>query len=296
MRRMEVPEQLADPSRWPGVDPSALDADARDLFLRREQAIRQYVAGGSPAHIERQFGIHPSSVRRLLARCLAPHPDGRIQGLRGLLPNARVTRYRRTAPARTLKARAGMSGAIGQLFERLPQLPRILERELASGSLGISANNRLYGLTAAHSRVLAACREAGLGADDYPFNQESAGYRSLAAWIRLRLQSRMPLSIRRGVEDAWQASARPYGAVELDGHRLDVRVRVRFSDSSGIPIDLETERLFVITVIDVCTRVVLGWQLVAAPQYDHTDVLATLQDALRPRRNRPVSPILSSVG
>ena len=39
-------------------------------------------------------------------------------------------------------------------------------------------------------------------------------------------------------------------------------------------------------VIDVCTRVVLGWQLVPAPEYDHHDVLAAIQDALRPRRRR----------
>ena len=44
--------------------------------------------------------------------------------------------------------------------------------------------------------------------------------------------------------------------------------------------------MFVITLIDVCTRVVLGWQLVPAPEYDHHDVLSALQDALRPRLKR----------
>jgi len=175
---------------------------------------------------------------------------------------------------------------MGQLFDQLPQLPRILEREISSGSLGLTPNNRLYGLAGAHDKLLAACREAGLGARNYPFNQEGGGYRSLSAWVRRRLQSRVPLSVARRVDDAWNATARPYSVVELDGHKLDLRVRVRFLDASGVPIDLESERLFVITLIDVCTRVVLGWQLVPAPQYDHHDVLAALQDALRPRRRR----------
>jgi transposase InsO family protein len=74
--------------------------------------------------------------------------------------------------------------------------------------------------------------------------------------------------------------------IELDGHKLDLRLRVRFTDPSGVSVDLETERLFVITVIDVCTRAVLGWQVVPAPEYNHYDVLAALQDALRPRRKR----------
>ena len=41
-----------------------------------------------------------------------------------------------------------------------------------------------------------------------------------------------------------------------------------------------------VTLIDVCTRIVLGWQVVPAPEYNHHDVLAVLQDALRPRRKR----------
>ena len=74
--------------------------------------------------------------------------------------------------------------------------------------------------------------------------------------------------------------------VELDGHKLDLRLRVRFTEPSAISVDLETERLFVVTLIDVCTRAVIGWHVVPAPEYDHHDVLAALQNALRPRRKR----------
>ena len=87
-------------------------------------------------------------------------------------------------------------------------------------------------------------------------------------------------------DDAWDTTIRPYSVVELDGHKLDLRIRVRYIDSTGVSVDIESERLFVITLIDVCTRVVLGWQLVPAPEYDHRDVLSALQDALRPRRKR----------
>jgi putative transposase len=88
------------------------------------------------------------------------------------------------------------------------------------------------------------------------------------------------------LDEAWTATIRPFSVVELDGHKLDVRLRVRFVEPSGVSVDLESERLFVITLIDVCTRIVLGWHVVPAPEYDHHDVLATLQDALRPRRKR----------
>ena len=285
MRRSEVPEPLADPAMWPGVDASALDPDRRAVYLRREQAVRAWLAGASLAGIEKSLGVDRGTLRRLVERCLMPHTDGRIQGLRALIPHSRTRAYTRTVSSQWRAEAAGMSGAMGQLFERLPQLARIVEREIAGGRVTLSANDRLQRLGALHDKLLAACREAGLTARDYPLNQQEKGYQSLAVWVRRRLQERIPLlPLTRA--DTWAATTRPFSVVELDGHKLDVRVRVRFIDASGVAVDLESERLFVVALIDVCTRVVLGWQLVPAPEYDHHDVLAAIQNALRPRRRR----------
>ncbi|MBK7424690.1 MAG: hypothetical protein IPJ48_17280 [Propionivibrio sp.] len=85
----------------------------------------------------------------------------------------------------------------------------------------------------------------------------------------------MPGTRRSGHTPSWSSMA-----------KLDLRVRVRYIDATGVSVDIESERLFVITLIDVCTRIVLGWQLVPAPEYDHHDVLCAIQDALRPRLKR----------
>lgn len=285
MRRSEIPEPLADPATWPGVDASALDAGDRAVYLQREAAVRAYLAGASLAEVERSLHLDRSTLRRLIERCLMPHPDGRIQGLRALIPHTRARRYRRTAPALRRTTPGGLTGAMGQLFERLPQLVRIVEREIAGGVLSMSPTDRLHGLRGVHDKLLAACRQAGLAMRDYPFNQDGAGYRSLAIWVRQRLESRVALRPPRR-DQAWDATSRPFAVVELDGHKLDLRVRVRFIDASGIAVDLESERLFVVTLIDVCTRVVLGWHLVPAAEYDRHDVLVAIQEALRPRRRR----------
>lgn len=295
MRRNEIPEALADPSKWPGVDPSAIDTDRRAIYLRREQAVCAYLHGAPLAEVERSSGVRRGSLQRLIERCLMPHPDGRIQGLRALIPYTRTNSYRRVVPALRRATQSGLTGAMGQLFERLPQLQRIIEREIVRDALGLSKRGRLYGLRDVQLKLLAACREAGLTAKDYPLNHDEKGYRSLAQWIRRCLESRFPVRRVPRFDEAWKASIRPFSIVELDGHKLDVRLRVRFTDASGVSVDLESERLFVITLIDVCTRVVLGWQLVPAPEYDHHDVLAALQDAMRPRRKRQefVSPGLA---
>ena len=90
MRRSEVPEPLADPAMWPGVDASALDPDRRAVYLRREQAVRAWLAGASLAGIEKSLGVDRGTLRRLVERCLMPHTDGRIQGLRALIPHSRT--------------------------------------------------------------------------------------------------------------------------------------------------------------------------------------------------------------
>ena len=286
MHRSEVPPALIDPTTWPGVDISALSEERRAVFEQRERAIYAYLRGDHLAAIEHSFGVNRSSLTRLLERCLSPHSDGRIQGLRTLIPHTRAKAYRRSKRAARRPTRGGLSGALGQLFERLPELPRIIEREIAGTRIGLSANGRLYGLRDLQLKLMAACREAGLTAVDYPLNYDEMGYRALSVWLRKRLQLRIPIRSTTSFEDAWETSSEPYSVVELDGHKLDLRLRVSYIDATGVSVDIESERLFVITLIDVCTRVVLGWQLVPAPEYDHHDVLSALQDALRPRVRR----------
>jgi len=285
MRRSDLPAALLDPTTWPTVDASALTGERRDIYLRREQAVSAYLRGESRIDIEHRFGVNRASLTRLVGRCLSPHQDGRIQGLRALIPHTRAKVYRRVQRAGRRTSQGGLSGALGQLFERLPQLVRIIEREISSDALGLSKTNRIYGLGGVHSKIIGACREAGLSSRDYPLNHDEMGYRSLARWVRERLEQRTPMRLPRR-EDAWNTTIRPYSVVELDGHKLDLRIRVRYIDATGVSVDIESERLFVITLIDVCTRVVLGWQLVPAPEYDHHDVLSALQDALRPRLKR----------
>jgi hypothetical protein len=75
---------------WPGVDPSALDAERRTTYQLRENAVQAYLRGTPLAQIERDFGVNRGTLQRLIERCLTPHADGRIQGLRALIPHTRA--------------------------------------------------------------------------------------------------------------------------------------------------------------------------------------------------------------
>lgn len=105
MRRSDIPEPLTDVRLWPSVDPGALEPPRRAIYQQREQAIHAYLLGVPLADIARNNKIDASFLTRLLARCLALHTDGRIQGFRGLIPHARV-RHTAGADKRTAGGRA----------------------------------------------------------------------------------------------------------------------------------------------------------------------------------------------
>lgn len=252
MRRNEIPEPLADPATWPGVDASALDADRRELYRQREAAVYAWLAGSSLAGIERRFKINRGALKRLVERCLLPHDDGRTQGLRALIPHTRTTPYRRTAPALRRKQSARPSGAMDLLLERLPQLTRIIKREVAVDALHLTASDRLHGLDGIHDKVLAAYREAGLTVGDYPLNQDDGGYRSLARWehhrapvrtlsrlLRGRLHQLQPVHLST-VRGSVARSVAPY--VSLYGTRYSSEVLQRSRGLVGQKIRLHPPR------------------------------------------------------
>lgn len=285
MRRKDIPEALTNLALWPSVDPSAMNEPAHAQYRLREDAINAYFSGEPLGAIEDRLGVKRATIGWFVNRCISPHPDGRIQGYRGLIPYSRVKNYVRVKPPKARSDRGGLVGAFQQLLGRYPSLLGIIERHIAGGELHLSANNRLVGLRLTQESLVNACRKLELTSHDYPLNRIEKAYRSLADFARARLEARVPTR-HPSAGDAQLATMKPFSFVELDGHKLDLRLRVRYTDPNGMAIDLETERLFVIVLIDVCTRAVVGWQLVTAPEYNHFDVLLAVQNAIMPRRKR----------
>lgn len=90
----------------------------------------------------------------------------------------------------------------------------------------------------------------------------------------------------RNDELAATAATRPFQIVEFDGHRLDIRLKVVIHDPLGFTHEFEIERVWLLVIIDVCTRAVLGYHLVLAREYSRYDVIKTVEAALEPHRTR----------
>jgi putative transposase len=300
MTRNTLAPDLQDLDAWPTVDPSALTEARRKLFNRREQAIRRYVAGQSLVVVEGATGIKRGQLYQLLARCILRHPDGRIQGFRGLLPHARTRNYVRTKATRASAPgkHAGASGAMAQLLDRYEILKVFLERQIRLRKVYFGDRGELRGLSATHRAFLNQCRELNLTSRHYPFNQDLQGIRSLAMAIRrLATQTFSQAAHATGAHHVQpiippanisphHPATRPFEVVKFDGHRLDIRLRVRITDPLGFEQDFELERVWLLVLLDVCTRAVLGWHLALASEYNRHDVIKAIQNALQPRRKR----------
>ncbi len=308
MSRRRAQLQAIDVSTWPTVAYTQFEKSARHMFEKRVQAVMAYVQGEPVKQIERSTGIDRRQLYRWLERAGSMHPDGRPFGFRALVRYARSADYVRTRAVPDDIEPGGAAGALSQLLERRPLLSDWLHQQIRQRKVWLEEVNsdgilrtRLRGLAALHDNFLRQCRAVGLGATDYPFNTCEHGIRSLSRHLKDELLRSFGNAARaagashlkglplRDHDARALAVTRPYQAVEFDGHRLDIRLKLVVRDPLGFVHEFEMERVWLLVIIDVCTRAVLGFHLVLASEYSRYDVIRTIENAREPHRARTFS-------
>lgn len=148
-----------------------------------------------------------------------------------------------------------------------------------------------------HKAFLEECRKAGIKPNEYPLNQAMAGLRSLASYFK-RYDNRTFESAAKsaGVDrigpaapaetEFAPAATRAFEVVEFDGHKIDLRVTVRVIDPFGFETLLELTRIWILVLLDVASRAVIGYKIALSKEYNKDDVAGALQAALTPFRPR----------
>lgn len=283
-----------DLAHWPGVDHDALPEDRRAQYLRRRRAVEMYLSGASEAELKEATGIPRSNVYRIIVdRCLSQHPDGTLFGWRGALPFFRVTSYRRkTAPKVRSHARGGAVGALRWLFESAGGADiesRFREQIVGKVPKLAAAKRPKRELFAWFIKEL---RTAGLEArGEWPFNVEKLGYVSICKFIDKVMDEnpRRQRQLLGGHEAERKARAgdgadrpllRVFQRVECDAHKLDSRMVVAIPSPHGGYETRMIRRLWVVVIIEVESRAVLGYHLSLHPECNAEDVLRTVKRAL----------------
>ncbi len=186
-----------------------------------------------------------------------------------------------------------------QLLQRHPELEALIVGELQAHRVVVAEGPKgliLSGLSGLHQRFRQLCLQLGLTERDYPLVQKQQGVRSLAAAAKAiatktfetaacsALANKRFGGVRPDVQGLPLATTQPFDVVEFDGHRVDVRLRVAFERVPGVEESFDIERVWLLTVIDVCSRAVLGYHIVLEPEYSRFDVLKTVERSLVPWR------------
>jgi hypothetical protein len=292
-----------DTSLWASPDEGALEERRRALYLARKEAVSLYLSGATAEAIKRLTSLSAKQAYRLIReRCLETHTDGRPYGWRGLVPWARLKQYRRRRKIHVDQFGGGAVGALQALLDAQPELRQAFEARILASASG----KRLVETRQSKRRHCAWLLDQlrGLGYEqrnEWPFSTATLGYVSIGRYIDSVLSANpRALAATSGGPDlvsrlkTGDGTGRPVlkfmQRVEMDAHKLDGR---RFCVS--LPLmgggfrEKIVHRLWVIVILEVTSRAVLGYYFSMRREVSKDGVLRALKRALGKWCARPVS-------
>jgi putative transposase len=298
--RTDVPADLKQLESWPTVDISALSENDLAGFKARCDAIRLFLdeANFPISSITSATGVQPAALYRVLKRCWTKHDDGQIYGFRGAIPYARFKAYARTAPVlATFDGHGGASGAFERLLNTYPKIRQLLLKHAKN------RNKKIKGATVfrmsieeIHQKFQQACRDEGIGPTEYPFSESRLAFRSVQKFFKQTADKDFSAAVahaggkkaRAAVSTLEQAPAatRAFEVIQFDGHKIDLRLTVKMTDPHGFERLLEINRVWILVLLDVFTRAVIGYGLTLSKEYNKDDVAMAFQAALVPFKPR----------
>ena len=304
MSRARCDIQALDWQSMPTVDTGALTDPARAIYQKHLRLLESYLKGESISSIETQSGIQRTHLYRLIKRCLALHDDGRVYGYRALLPQTRVNSYCRIALATSLSDRGGRgtAGAFSALLDRYPALVDWMRQQIRGHHVILQQisnrdklRTRLQGIVGVHQKFILQCTALGIGASEYPLNTARMGRGALTRALTQEMLRSFGCAARsagakhlkglpRHRDEYVPSASHPLDIVEFDGHRLDLRLKVVVQDPLGGEHEFAIERVWILVILDICTRAVLGYHLCLGREYSRYDVVRTIEKALEPHQ------------
>ena len=193
--------------------------------------------------------------------------------------------------------KSGYSGSFGQLLMKFPTLQSFIYKQyFQKDSDSLEKNIRIRTL---HSKFLEECRKLKIQDYEYPFITKDKAERTFYNYIEKLVEdnknanaamSRESINAtQRFLSTGVGTGHRPYpiapfSVVQLDGHRIDMLYTVNVENKHGEIIQMPAMRLWLIAVMDVATRTIIGYSLSCNENYNQTDVLKALRNAIIPKK------------
>lgn len=292
---------------WPLVDKSAFyekeseqdkerKTDILAKFNLREASVVAYLNAEPLQTIREKYGFSRQFVHRLVLKCIATHPDGKIWGFRALLPFVHHKRYDRMAKVKTYSNQGGMSGALTQLFEQYPDIQEVIETFfLKKVDKLLTVHEAVISFKSIHKRFIDACRAKGIKATEYPFTAKWMGYYGLvkhlnklaicrygeAVKARFGKDAARNLKLGRSAQPLMPIT-RPYFRVEFDGHKVDISFIIKIPSTFGPFEEKVVNRLWILVIRETLTGAILGYHIAYGLEYNQHEVSQCIKKSIRP--------------
>ncbi|GAB6989920.1 hypothetical protein [Paenibacillus pini] len=281
-----------DYNKWPDVH-----IDQRNqIFESRKKAVQLYMDGNlSLENITTITGITRKQLYKLARKCLERDEHGHLWGFRALLPYRRTgEKYIRLAQTNGFKKDTRLTGAFKQLLERYPELRELIHDYILNRKRR-SIVDRIIRIKDLRTKFLKLARSLEIELNEYPFNTNDKGLRSLYRYVENLITNNAAESSFRfgeegdrrlnrfdGKESTKDYNVVPYHSVQIDGHKIDVVLTVKFTNAYGDEVSEVMSRIWLLLIIDEATRAVLGYHLCLNREYSSYDVLHTIKNAVVP--------------
>ncbi len=263
---------------WPEFNEDAMQKDAYEVFSKRKLAVDYYIDGMKLNTITENTGINKQEVLRLVHRCRSFNESGNQAGYSPLIPRFQL---------------ANKLGKIEKLFLQYPSL----ETYISGNYFGDKEYTLEHGMNirTLHSKFLEECLRLGVQDYVFPFDNKDKGYYTLRNYVKKLEATHHADTIKRNSKDAQQRfnstgygetssfkSIFPYDVVQIDGHKIDLLYSVETENEQGEIVRMTAIRMWVIAVIDVATRAILGYSVTPSENYNQFDVLRAIRNSIVP--------------
>ncbi|MBB6021858.1 transposase InsO family protein [Paenibacillus sp. JGP012] len=286
-------EQM-NPELWPTVDESTLEHSVRLIYINRKKAVMMYFQRVSLEEIKQETGIVRQNVRRFIKRCMQYDKTGTVWGFRALIPQKNVNEYQLDVFNRNQK-NGRKTGEFNRFLDRYPDIKELLE------DLFLGRKRRtlepVMKVKYIHKRFIEECRKKGITQAEYPLNTEWMGYKAVQRYLRRISYEDFCRSTKRFGDDASQKARHvgegqqnqisnlfPFQKVQFDAHRIDGFFAVELTTPEGDTVTKILRRFWILTIIDVATRNILGYSISLNQEYSASDVMHCARNAVLPHK------------
>lgn len=284
---------LLDMSLWTTPDEGVLTDDIRKCYLIRKLAVTLFLSGASDQVIKQRTSLGAKQAYRLIREhCLEVHPDGRPYGWRGLIPRLRIHPYTRRKAIHVDTFGFGAVGALRALLNSNPDLKRDLDKRILSVASGYALCEVKRSVRQHWHWFIDKLRGLGYEArQEWPFTTISQGYFSIRSYVDSVLDT-SPKALANAVggpdlvsklktgDGADRPVTRFMQRVEMDAHKLDGLFCVSLPRPDGSYKEKIVHRLWVIVILEVISRAVLGYYFSLRREVSQDDVLRAIKCSL----------------